>query len=273
MSESKLCFSSWIKEEKRYASFYKRLKEALHRHGAVYALLKGTRDIWCRDYMPVYGSAGKAVQFYYNPSYLNNDKWRSLPEEYLAYLDLNPIYSKLNFDGGNLLLHNSTAIVSERVYEENPQWSRKEIERELIEKLELERLIIIPSEPKDVDMTGHADGMCRFIDEHHILLGDFTLNENLGERISKILKGYGYEILHLSVNTRYYEESQRDWLPAINYLIWDDVIYLPHLGSRYEDNVIKSIENYFGMVVEPILSNEIVKDGGALNCVSWTMKI
>ncbi len=273
MSKSKLYFSSWIEKDKRYAPFYKRLKNALHRHGAVCSLLDGTKDIWCRDYMPVYGSAGKAVQFRYNPSYLNDDKWRSLPEEYLADLDLNPIYSELNFDGGNLLLHNGTAIVSERVYEENPQWSRKEVEHELIEKLELERLIIIPSEPKDVDMTGHADGMCRFIDDCHVLLGDFTLNKKLGDRISEILKRHGYEVLRLSVNPRYYEEAERDWLPAINYLIWEDVIYLPYLGSQYENSIIKSIEDFFSIKVEPILVQEIVKDGGALNCVSWIMKI
>jgi hypothetical protein len=32
------------------------------------------------------------------------------------------------------------------------------------------------------------------------------------------------------------------------------------------------MENYFGLEVEPILSNEIVRDGGALNCMSWEYK-
>ncbi|ADV46099.1 agmatine deiminase family protein [Nitratifractor salsuginis] len=272
MSDSTLCFSSWLEEEDKYAPFFRRMQEALRCQGADYTLLEGTRDIWCRDYMPVYGTGGKAVQFRYDPSYLKDDRFRSLPEEFLPYLDMQPVHSELNLDGGNLLLHNATAIVSERVYEENPTWNRRKVERELIEKLELERLIVIPAESREMDMTGHADGMCRIIDDRHILLGDFAFNEKLGENIAEIVERYGFEVLHLSVDPRYYENSGTDWLPAINYLMWEDVIYVPHTGSHYEEAVFECMEGCFGKVVEPVLASEIVEDGGALNCVSWTKK-
>lgn len=42
----------------------------LHKSNVKYAFLKGTKDIWCRDYMPVQTESGKFIQFKYNPSYL-----------------------------------------------------------------------------------------------------------------------------------------------------------------------------------------------------------
>ena len=35
---------------------YKGLADALDRYGVPFSLLKGTKDIWCRDYMPLHFS-------------------------------------------------------------------------------------------------------------------------------------------------------------------------------------------------------------------------
>ena len=49
---------------------YKGLVEVLDRHGVPHSLLEGTRDIWCRDYMPVQMTDHEFVSFDYHPDYL-----------------------------------------------------------------------------------------------------------------------------------------------------------------------------------------------------------
>ena len=39
--------------EKRFPESFNRLTSILKKHGVEYRLLKGTKDIWCRDYMPI----------------------------------------------------------------------------------------------------------------------------------------------------------------------------------------------------------------------------
>ena len=53
----------------KYPDACNRLIGILEKHSVKYAFLKGTKDIWCRDYMPVQTESGKFIQFKYNPSY------------------------------------------------------------------------------------------------------------------------------------------------------------------------------------------------------------
>ena len=64
----KIVYLSELLEE-RYPESFKRLTSILKKHNVDYRLLKGTKDIWCRDYMPIQTESGKLVQFRYEPSY------------------------------------------------------------------------------------------------------------------------------------------------------------------------------------------------------------
>ena len=57
----------------RYPETCKNLVAILEKHHVKYAFLKGTRDIWCRDYMPMRLESGKLIQFRYEPCYLMED--------------------------------------------------------------------------------------------------------------------------------------------------------------------------------------------------------
>ncbi|MBK9357023.1 MAG: peptidylarginine deiminase-like protein [Bacteroidales bacterium] len=46
-------FSGLLKEKPKYQDFNNRLMDVLKKHSISYSYLPGTRDIWCRDYMPV----------------------------------------------------------------------------------------------------------------------------------------------------------------------------------------------------------------------------
>ena len=48
------------------------LIDALQKRGIPYGYLSGTKDIWCRDYMPIQVNAERFVFFKYTPDYLQD---------------------------------------------------------------------------------------------------------------------------------------------------------------------------------------------------------
>ena len=155
---------------RQYPSDAETLFTALTAHDVPYALLDGTRDVWVRDFMPVWTRSGQMISFRYEPSYL-----RDCPElrtdflrDIAPQLALTPLYSDINLDGGNVVFSPSGArvLVSDRVFSENPEYPSAALVHELSELLEAE-VLIIPSLKSD--MTGHADGMARFLDDRTVL--------------------------------------------------------------------------------------------------------
>lgn len=56
---------------KKCPKTYRGLVEVLDRYEVEHRLLKGTRDIWCRDYMPIEVYLGHFVAWGYNPESTN----------------------------------------------------------------------------------------------------------------------------------------------------------------------------------------------------------
>ena len=70
-------------------------------------------------------------------------------------------YSDINLDDGNVVFSPSKAkaVITDRVFSENPEYDKNTLLLELENLLEAE-IIIIPS--LESDMTGHADTMVHF---------------------------------------------------------------------------------------------------------------
>lgn len=161
----------------RHPNTCKCLTALLEKHNVSFSFLQGTRDIWCRDYMPVQTVSGKLVQFRYDPSYLHGKpEWEAShtnSEEVCNANGIKPdLFSDINLDGGNVLLYADRAVISDRVFAENPERDKQSLIAELANLLEAE-IIIIPSQKGD--MTGHADGMVRFIDRNTLLGNDRSM--------------------------------------------------------------------------------------------------
>jgi len=164
-------FSELLSSDKRFAKTCNALTEFLEKHSIKYDFLKATKDIWCRDYMPIQTGKGKFVQFRYEPSYLKDElEFQSEPKEVCKSNNINPIFSKINFDGGNVVNWSDRAIISDRVFDENPEYSSKNKLIAEIEKLLEVEIIVIPQIKSD--MTGHADGMVRFVDRNTLIGND-----------------------------------------------------------------------------------------------------
>lgn len=174
----------------KYPEACSRLTEILKKYNISFDFLKGTKDIWCRDYMPVQTPSGKLIQFRYEPSYLKDPKYSESRSD-VKYIDalnnISPILSDINLDGGNVVMFGNKAIITDRIFSENPDWSKDSLKAELAKILECE-IIIIPAYKPEYDFTGHADGMMRFVDNNTVLVNNLDQDyKYMRENIAKAL--------------------------------------------------------------------------------------
>lgn len=262
--------------KKKYPDTCNRLISILEKHKVKYSFLKATKDIWCRDYMPVQTPSGKLIQFTYDPSYLRDNKeWedsRSDVKEVCRLNNIEALFSDINLDGGNVLICDGRAIISDRVFSENPDRDKDEIVKELGQLLECE-IIIIPAE--NDDMTGHADGMVRFVNRN-IILGN-NLEEEYKywrEGMQKVIEKYKLKYINLPF---FLPKDSKHPLSAVgiyvNYLEVNNLIVLPVFGRDEDKQAIDIIQKTFpNKVIETIDFNAVALEGGLLNCTTWVIK-
>lgn len=263
----------------KFSGCYNRLMRILDKHNVEHSLIKGTKDIWCRDYMPIQTESGKLIQFRYNPSYLKGEKeWEASRTDVKEVCRLNHLdvtYSDINIDGGNVLICDGRAILTDRIFSENANWNKKELVSELSNLLECE-IIIIPA--INTDCTGHADGMVRFVNRNTILgncRGDDY--KYIRDGINKACRDYGLGYIDIPFFEQKYDKSHE--LNAIgiyvNYLEVNNLIIIPAFnveGNRDEEaeGLIKRI--FPERIIETIDYNDVAIEGGLLNCTTWTIK-
>lgn len=263
----------------RFPDACKRLTDILNRHDISFSFLKGTKDIWCRDYMPVQIPSGKLIQFRYDPSYLKNPQY-SDSRSNVEYVDkannINPIYSDINLDGGNIVMFGNKAILTDRIFSENPDWTKETLMSELSKILECE-IIIIPAYKPDYDFTGHADGMIRFVDENTVLVNNLEHDfKYMRDAIIKALNN-----AHLKyINFPWFEHKingNNDHAIGIylNYLEVGNLIVMPVFGvpgNKDTEALAKLKEVFPDKIIETIDYNDVALLGGILNCTTWVVR-
>lgn len=266
--------------EKNFTDCFNRLTSILDKHNVEYRLLKGTKDIWCKDYMPIQTESGKLIQFRYEPSYLNgNREWEESRSDVREVCRLNgfePVFSNINLDGGNVLLCSGRAIVSDRIFKENPEYTDKEkLVKELSELLEAE-VIIIPAQ--NGDMTGHADGMVRFVNRDTIL-GNNRSDEYKywTNGIDKVLKENSLQYIDVPFFYGFKDSKHPDHAIGVyvNYLEVGNLIVLPvfEVEGNKDSEAIAAFKQIFpDKIIETINYNDVALEGGVLNCTTWVYR-
>lgn len=269
-------FSENLLTDKRFTRTCNALTELLEKHLINYDFLKATKDIWCRDYMPIQIEKGKFVQFRYEPSYLKDDlELQSDPKEVCKANNIKPQFSKINLDGGNVVNWSDRAIITDRVFDENPEYlSKNKLIAEIEKLLEVE-IIVIPQIKSD--MTGHADGMVRFVDRNTLLGNNREQEYKYWKNgINKVLKEKGIDYIDIPF-LDHKEKKYPDHAIGcyINYLEVENLIVLPIFET--EKNKDQEVYNKFREIfldrkIETINYNEIGLHGGLLNCTTWTIR-
>lgn len=263
-----LYLSSILRTDPTYKPVAYRLFAALDSHGIPYSFIENTRDIWLRDFMPVRTRTGKYVSFRYEPSYIDDyphlkTDFRQDISEQLSLE--NVVYSDINLDGGNVVFSPSKtkAVISDRVFWENDNYSSAELVQELEQLLEAQ-VIIIPSLRSD--MTGHSDGMVRFVDENTAVGNASRSLFGLEAHIKATLRNHGIEVYDFP-----YFDLKGDSAVGcyLNFLDTEQHLFLPVFDADTDNDAIATAESIFKKTVVPVNINEIAADGGVLNCISW----
>lgn len=263
-------FSSLLKTDPTYKPAADNLFAALDLFNIKYKFISNTKDIWVRDFMPVKTRTGRYISFRYEPSYLDDDPdlktdFRRDISEQVSLEDI--VYSNINLDGGNVVFSpsNQKVVISDRVVSENNAYSSAKLVKELERLLEAQ-VIIIPSLSMRYDMTGHADGMVRFIDESTVLGNRVPGGNTLEKRIASIFQSHG---IH-TVEFPYFDSKGISAEGCyLNYLETVSHIFLPTFGNETDREVIDLAAAVFSKTVVPVCISEIAEYGGGLNCISW----
>ena len=268
----------------------KQITEALERP---YLEIKGCQDIWVRDFMPFQRHDRNFVKYKYNPDYLQtserNRKYRTDIDKveivenpgkegaksasidtFSHSLKKEIITTDLVIDGGNMIKCRDKkgkpcVIMTQKVLFENAGKSHRETLTELENVLGAEIILITwdKSEP-----YGHADGMVRSLGKGRLLLNCYReMDEELHYQLLSALQER-FDIAELAYGKALHSDS---WC-HINYLELDKNSLVPALHIPSDSHAKEQIEKFTDKTCHLIYMPEIVKDGGALNCISWEIE-
>lgn len=247
---------------KNHAKIADALHSILNKYDTKCEILE-TKDIWMRDFMPFLLDDGRLVSYNYDPDYLKDDKYNNLRTK------IQPLNDHINLvlDGGNFIRHKNKAIMTDKIFKENPSKTKSEIIEIIKQKCALNELIIIPRQP--YDMLGHSDGMVRWIDENSVLVNDFSNeSKSFNDRLIRSLKKCGLNIKFMRYSEGFFNKT-RDWGAYLNFIKINSLLIVPVYGTDDDYVAIEQIKKiYGGCKVETINLSEIIELGGALHCIT-----
>jgi agmatine deiminase len=272
-------FSSLLKEQEKYLPFWERLEPILDENNIAHSFIQNTRDIWCRDYMPIQKTTNDFLQFEFFPDYYLTPKYvqkLTIPSEIRIIDKISPEKSRLIVDGGNLIKSKNIAILTEKILSANPNFERKTIISSIKKELDVENVFLVPKLPYDI--TGHADGMLRFLNETDLLVADYSHESDSWRRkMDKALEKTGLNIIAFPTELVDEKNENGDFTAKgiyINFAQIGNIILFPQFGLKTDAIALEKTKTiYPDCKVIPIDANEIAVDGGVLNCISWNIRI
>ena len=265
--------SELLKTDSRFSETSSKIISTLETFGAKVKFLPNTKDIWARDYMPIQVNDNKFIEYRYDPDYLQKVRkgYRDLktyPDIVCDSIKLPTVKSDIIMDGGNVVKSTDCIILTDKIVKENRlSYSKTDLIKKLRKTFEVEKIVLIPQDK--LDKYGHSDGMIRFIDNETVLINHYYKNDSV---MLYRLKKAGLKTE--SLNFKVKKTDKRSWA-YLNFLQTKDLILLPKFGIEEDEQSLEQIENYYTDYVGRIAHvemNEIVRHGGALNCITWTIK-
>lgn len=272
-NKNKLYLADTLKT--KHPVFTNNLERLLQENKIDYSFLPGTKDIWCRDYMPIQNGLGDFIKFDYSPDYLRSKTYsitKTDVTEVCRQINVNTLVTNIVLDGGNVVHSGNKVIMCDKVLKENPNLEKHELIDCLRYLFRVNYVLLIPTHPDDI--FGHSDGILRFLNNNTVLVSDYSKDapEYWDDLIYTLTK-YKLKIIKVPCNTSKNKYSYDATGIYINYLQIGKHIILP----SYDLTEDKIVEDQFKLLfpkhkVLCIKSNSIAKQGGVLNCISWTIE-
>ena len=254
--------------EEKFPKSFAIIISVLNKYNISFEFIKNTKDIWCRDYMPIKAAENKYIQFKYEPTYLKDyEDIKTNPLLLHKQLNINPIISDINIDGGNIVKYKDKVIMTDKVFKENPKFEKDELIEKIKFILEINELIIIPKQP--YDMFGHSDSMVRFIDDNTVLINDFSIESvKYIEQLYNALEKFNLNIVQMTYSKSFLNKYK--WGAYLNFVEVGNVLLMPVYGTDEDKYAIDFFSAVFPeKIIEPVKIPQIIKKGGAMHCISW----
>ena len=85
-------------------------------------------------------------------------------------------------------------------------------------------------------------------------------------QIKLTLRNHGIQVCDFP----YYESKGDSAIGCyLNFLETEQHLFLPVFGVDMDSEAVETAKNIFNKTIIPVNINEIAKDGGVLNCISW----
>lgn len=265
---------------KYFPEVFKQLIYIFGKYNIDVRIIYGTKDIWCRDYMPVQTNK-EFVKFKYQP------EDHLLPEEIehgitqleninIKHLEIPFLIDRLlNFDikseGGNFIKGDNILFICDKIFKDNPYHSKENLTRILSELFG--KVIFIPQIPDEI--IGHADGMIRYVNDNTVLINNWSyVSTRHYYSFLNILDQNKIKYIELPNKLYANDDPYSDKGDYINYLIVDNLIVMQQYGFMEDRKALKVIEKVFpNHKIEFVDCNELSEKGGGLNCCTWTIHI
>ena len=274
---------------KHYPEFEEQLHGVMRPYHKGVRMVCHTKDYWARDFMPVQVDKDVLVKFIFNPDYLQDKKkYITDVDKVIKNCPFAQEYKILNIpiilDGGNLVFckgyegHEETAFVvmTEKVLAENPRLCKEQIEMLFKDVFQEPNLVIVWLPWDKEDTFGHTDGIVRYVGYNRLGRSKVLVNlelydEEIAEQMYDALSEH-FDVIELKLS----EFGDLSWA-YINCLQTQDFIIIPGIGNIITDaEALKQYKELFPEYKDNIYQVQmrafIEEHGGALNCLTWTIK-
>ena len=255
-------------------TLYQCLTKALTDNAVRYRILDNTNDIWCRDFMPIQTDERRFVFYQYKPDYLQAEHKRRYITNvnHVQNIDFlrqaETVNLALVLDGGNVVKCGNKVVMTEKVFVENSDRSHNKVQRLLEDAFRCE-IVFLPWDEQEI--YGHSDGIIHYVGDNRVLMtnyGDF--DKSFAQDFLRILEKH-FDVRTLKYNV---EKTDKNSWAYINFLQVGSLVLVPQLGIPEDEPAMQQIAEAMPQCkVVGVPALEAVRKGGALNCISWNIKV
>lgn len=274
---------STVKNKKLYDN----LSQTLFKdNNNVSTIVEEMPSIWVRDYFPI-DVDGKFVRFHPCIDYMDFYQ-RELYEDY-DWDNLKSILGKrvkkypLILDGGNAIFNDKLLFTTEKVYADNNNMSKREVNKILQEAFNGRKIIALKTEDSKYDPVGHSDGLVNFLDNDTLFVSDYRKidkklhyhnRRQIGDLVESIvLPQYFVDKITAIDETNEWYDIEGCY---INFIGTKNSLIFPRFKNKEYNEQIKEIVHKHDKLnrnISFIDASQITKYGGGLHCISYDYKM
>ncbi|KAL9981590.1 hypothetical protein ACROYT_G010315 [Oculina patagonica] len=233
-------------------------------------------DMWMRDFPPA--MPNQQIKFKYRPQYISRKQAKLDENNFRKFASLVGLphlqQSDLVLEGGNIVENGvGAAITTERIYDDNPWMTKKQI----IKKLEatINRKVAVVEDPDDT--TGHADGVLSFVEEDVLLIGlydgpdDQRYYDSMKRSVLKVFPCLTVIPLPCYTNNNVSDGFGSAEGSYANSLVTNNAVYVPFFSNKTANERAFAVfqSSTDKDVVAVGAAGKVHGLGGSVRCMSW----